>query len=208
VIHLPNSPNRYDNIKEFEKKLNKNISIVEAISGKNEEKCKNMINEMQIDFNGGELFSIGEVGCYLSHMKIIRDVLIEDDYNYGVVFEDDFSFEDENLHEKIEEALHNILLHDKDFDILYLGNLNDNRYDNVKNNIYTVDKNNPLWGTHAYLINNKKKKKIFNSLKKFDKAIDNKLKELIDLDVLKGYVLYPSIVFQQSQNGKLPSVIR
>jgi GR25 family glycosyltransferase involved in LPS biosynthesis len=54
-----------------------------------------------------------------------------------------------------------------------------------------------LWGTHAYLINNKNAKKIYNKLLNMDLAIDNKFKKLIDDKELNGLTIYPILVDQE-----------
>jgi GR25 family glycosyltransferase involved in LPS biosynthesis len=121
---------------------------------------------------------------------------------YTVIFEDDFKIIDNNLDLKINDILSSI---DIDFDILYLGNLNNNHSNLYKNNIYYINLQQPLWGTHAYLINNKNIKKIYNSLLNMDKAIDNKIKENFDNKILNGLVIYPNLV---NQNEIFNSTIR
>jgi hypothetical protein len=59
-----------------------------------------------------------------------------------------------------------------------------------------MDKNQHLWGTHAYLVNNRSADKIYKSLLTMNKQIDNQYKDLIDAGILKGYVIYPIIVDQ------------
>ena len=143
----------------------------------------------------------GEIGCYLSHLMLIKS-LLNINTGYTVIFEDDFKIIDNNLDLKINDILSSI---DIDFDILYLGNLNNNHSNLYKNNIYYINLQQPLWGTHAYLINNKNIKKIYNSLLNMDKAIDNKIKENFDNKILNGLVIYPNLV---NQNEIFNSTIR
>ena len=113
---------------------------------------------------------------------------------YTVVFEDDFVIVHPQLHTKIIDIIHKI---DDDFDIVFLGNLNENRDQLLVDDIYNVNKSSALWGTHAYLINNKKSETICNHLLNMDKAIDNKLYSLITNNTLKVYVMYPTLVNQK-----------
>lgn len=200
VIHMEKNTNRIDNIKENENKLNNRIQIFNAIVGNNVELNnlsiyeKNLINNFDYRYKG-------EIGCYLSHLMLIKS-LLNINTGYTVIFEDDFKIIDNNLDLKINNILSSI---DIDFDVLYLGNLNNNHSNLYKNNIYYINPQQPLWGTHAYLINNKNIKKIYNSLLNMDKAIDNKIKENFDNKILNGLVIYPILV---NQNEIFNSTIR
>lgn len=191
VIHMEKNTNRMDNIKENENKLNNHIQIFNAIVGNNVDLNnlsiyeKNLINNFDYRYKG-------EIGCYLSHLMLIKS-LLNINTGYTVIFEDDFKIIDNNLHLKINNIISSI---DIDFDILYLGNVNNNYSNLYKNNIYYINSQKPLWGTHAYLINNKNIKKVYNSLLNMDKAIDNKIKENFNNKILNGLVIYPILVNQ------------
>ena len=192
VIHLKRNPERIDNILKNEEKLKNKINIYNAIDGrliKNindlKEYDKNLINNFPTAL-------IGEIGCYLSHLLIIKQ--IENNDNYTVIFEDDLNIEDNNLHEKILEIVNKV----NDFDMIYLGNTSDNVGEKYIDNIYQVDPNKHLWGMHSYLIKNKNAKKIYDSLLNIDDAIDVKTKKLFDLKKLNAYVIYPRLVNQLS----------
>jgi glycosyl transferase family 25 len=198
VIHMKNlNNNKYDNIIKNEKLLNKKINIYDAIIGKNVDLTDFSSIDPNIKFNFKYNY-IGEVGCYLSHMLLIKS-LINSNSKYTVIFEDDFKILDTYLDNQVNKIISNL---DDDFDMIYLGNLNNNHSQKIIDNIYTVSKLNYLWGTHAYIINNKNAKKIYDSLLNINIAIDNKFKYNIDNKIIKAYVIYPILVDQNTVDLK------
>jgi len=197
VIHMKDSNNKYNNIIKNEKKLKKQINIYDAVIGKNIDLNNLTMIDQNINFNFNYNY-IGEVGCYLSHMLLIKS-LINSNSKYSVIFEDDLKILDDNLNDKINEIINKL---DGNFDIIYLGNLNNNHYERVSDNIYTINKSDFLWGTHAYIINNKNASKIYESLLNIDAAIDNKFKNNINNDIIKAYVIYPILVDQNTDDLK------
>lgn len=186
VIHMSTNKKRSDNISLMSNKISNRINIFEAIKGS---EINNILDyDANINFNF-RYNHINEVGCYLSHLLLIKS-LINSNYKYTIIFEDDFNIKINNFENEVNNILSNI----NDFDILYLGNLNDNHGNNYKNNIYYINKNTHLWGTHAYMVNNKNAFKIYNNLLNLDLAIDNKYKYLIDNNFLNGYVINPTLV--------------
>lgn len=201
VIHLKHHRERLMNIQNNRKKLGKDIDIFNAVVGKDVDLDNLQVydpllrNQFNHDF-------IGEIGCYLSHMMLIKS-LFNSINNYAVIFEDDFYILEEDLHSKIVYYLKE--LEDEDFDILILGNFTNNKCTLFKSDIYTINPNEHMWGTHAYLIKNTNARKIYNLLLTMSLAIDNKFKTLLDMNLLKGYVVYPVLVDQQ--RTKLKSTI-
>lgn len=192
VIHMKDNINKKENILKNQTKLGHEIKIFDAIVGKNVD-----MNNLQIfDNNLVNNFNytyIGEVGCYLSHFMLVKS-LIDKPNGYTVIFEDDLKIISDNLQDDIQKAL--MLLNDN-FDVLYLGNENNNHGKHYNDNIYYIDKDTNLWGLHAYIINNKNAKKIYNKLLNMNLEIDNKYKMLFDNHELNGFVLYPNLVTQQ-----------
>lgn len=202
VIHLKNINNnnnsRYNNIKNNELKLNKKnnklkINFFDAINGSDIDLNNLSLYDSRINLNFKYNY-IGEIGCYLSHMLLIKS-FINSKNKYSVVFEDDLKILDDDLDDKIKKIIEKL---NGNFDIIYLGNLNNNHGEQIINDIYTINKSEYLWGTHAYIVNNKSVEKIYNSLLNINIAIDNKLKYNIDNNILKGYVIYPILVSQNS----------
>lgn len=195
VIYLKsiNSNSRYNNIKDNELKLNKKIDFFDAINGSNINLNELSLYDSEIKLNFNYEY-IGELGCYLSHMLLIKSFINSKD-GYSVIFEDDLKILDDNLNDKITKIIEKL---DGNFDIIYLGNLNDNHGDKIIDDVYTINKSEYLWGTHAYIINNNSAQKIYTSLLYIDIAIDNKFKYNIDNNILNGYVIYPVLVTQNS----------
>jgi GR25 family glycosyltransferase involved in LPS biosynthesis len=199
VIHMKNSnENKYNNILNIEKQLNQKINIFDAIIGKNINlKYLNMFDE-NIKFNFNYTYR-GEVGCYLSHLMLIKQASTNTINDYTVIFEDDFKIKNDNLIEEINNIINKT---NGDFDMIYLGNLNNNHNKQIIDNIYTIDSEAPLWGTHALLINNKNANKILSNITNIDSAIDNKYKNIIDNNSIKAYVIYPTLVEQNTDDFK------
>lgn len=201
VIHIRTYKLRYQNILFNQNKLNKNIEIYDGVVGKTLDFDNLKIFDPNLKINFKYEF-INEVGCYLSHLMLIKS-LLNKNTGYTVVFEDDFIILDENLDEKIKNIINKMNI---DFDIIFLGNLNNNYAENYIDDIYYINKNGYLWGTHGYLINNKNALKIYNKLLNMDLAIDNKYKKLINNDELVAFTIYPILVDQEREKYK--SLIR
>jgi GR25 family glycosyltransferase involved in LPS biosynthesis len=133
-----------------------------------------------------------QIGCYLSHLLLIKS-LLNTQYQYTVIFEDDFYIVDDDFNNMLNNILDKI---EVDFDLLFLGTTTNNHGLKYKDEIYHVDKNTYLYGTHAYVINNKNINKIYDYLLNFDLPIDVKYQELIKYDKLIGFTVHPHIVNQ------------
>lgn len=210
VIHMKGNRERYENVLLNETKLKQKINIFDAIDGKkiNLNDLTNYAPNLKNNFIPNKYtpnFNIyaGVIGCYLSHLMVIKN--IDTNTGYTVIFEDDLKILDDDLHKNINTILDNMT---DDFDLIFLGNLNNNHKDNYKDNIYYIDPNNHLYGNQAYIVNNKNAKKIYNLIFNIDDAIDAKYKELIDKKLLNGFVIYPILVEQKSENKEMNSLIR
>jgi len=196
VIHMNSSIERKSNILEMEKKLNKKINIFDAIDGN---KIKN-INDYNVNYTFNTQ-NKNEIGCYLSHFCLIKQ-LLNSDNNYTIIFEDDFNIVVDDLHGII---INIISLLNNDFDVVFLGTFFTYLFNNTNiNNIYKPKKH--LIGAQALLINNKNINKIYNELKNFSNLIDWKYMELHKTNKLNIYVINPSLVIQ-NKNFKSTIII-
>ena len=201
MIHCIEHKEREENIKLIKAKLNKPIIIFNGIN------TKNIFLEDQIifinNFNKNIKSSFkfnknGQIGCYLSHFKVIENIMNNKlDYDYSVIFEDDILF-GKYLNTNINKIIIDLENLNLDFDLIFLGNCNNNRGSHVINNIYNIDKDKSCWGTHALLIKNKNIKKIFNLNCDITHEIDTHYASLIKNKKLNGFVIYPSLCFQNS----------
>lgn len=207
VISLKHD-DRLENIKKQENKINKKITIFDAIKG----------DQLNIDqtFENGTIDEKYKnatkqrkrvIACYMSHLNLLKEIKINNikDSKYSIIFEDDFDIVIPNFLDEVKNILDKLDKKKLNFDMIFLGNLNNNKGDNVIDNIYEMDKNEHLWGTHSYIVNNNNIDKILDEIKLIDMPIDNKYEKLGKNKNLKIYVINPTIVNQS--NNKLPSNI-
>jgi len=199
---------RLQNIKDQEEKIKNKINIFNAVNGSkldiNDLKEKNILaNENNLSENYNH--KVGEIGCYLSHLNIYKKIKENNRKGYTIIFEDDFFIKSDNLINDIQNAIDLLEAKNIDFDFLFLGNLNDNHSKNISDNLYYFDKNENLYGTHGYIVNNKNIDKIINNLNIIKKPIDNSIQDLSISKVFNTIVMYPNLVIQ---NEKLKSTIK
>lgn len=204
VIHMVGVEDRIANIKAQEEKIKQHIERFDAIIGKDIPDKKDLKAYDEKLVNNFSEEHIGEIGCYLSHYmlmkKISEDEKLKD--GYSVIFEDDMNILDENLHTTVLGIIKDFEEIPKDFDFIYLGNLWVNNHDEqIKNSVYTIDKNQGIWGLQGYLIKNKNAGKIIENCQNMIYAIDNQIRVLFDQQKLNVFVVYPSIVDQTGQKS-------
>jgi GR25 family glycosyltransferase involved in LPS biosynthesis len=193
---------RLQNIKNQEKKINNKIEIFDAVNGLkldiNYLKNNNiLVNENTLSENYNH--KMGEIGCYLSHLNIYKKIKEDNKKGYTIIFEDDFLINSSNFIDDVKKAIDVLNSKNIEFDFLFLGNLNDNHGENISDNLYYIDNNNNLYGTHGYIINNKNIDKIINNLNKIIKQIDNSIQDLSYNKVFNTIIIYPNLVNQESQ---------
>ena len=208
VIHMKNAKEeRKLNVDRLRQSLgNIEFRVMDAVDGTTvDENDLRMYDPLfQIRHLNRREYKGGEYGCYLSHFMIIKTIYEANIGGYSLIFEDDANITTSNFQEDVAK----IALSVEDFDILFLGNLNENHGEQYKDNIFHVHRDSPMYGTHAYMIKNCNADRVYHSLLTMHKAIDNQYKELIDSEILKGYVIFPSMVSQyEFSSGIGPHVI-
>lgn len=204
VIHLNDAIDRFTNIKNMENILKKDINIFSAINTNTYEGdllklIESCDNNLKLNYSPKYK---GEIGCYLSHYLLYKQ-LLESKYDYTIVFEDDFIIHDDNLEQTINNLLIN--MNNFDFDYLFLGHSNIKGIKLV-DNIYNIQNNKKVWGFHGYILNNKKIPKILNFLKNIINEIDLQIYDLIKNNDIIGYFVNPVLIRQNT--FKFPSHIR
>lgn len=206
VITMRNKE-RMENIEKQQEKIEQKIEIFDAVKGANLD-INELIDKGEIpkqnsfDSNDNNKSKMkGQVGCYLSHYNIYKKIRQDNRLGYTIVFEDDFVIKDENLLNKIKKIIENTNKKEIDFDLLFLGNLKDNHGTQIVDNLYYVDKSNNLYGTHAYVVNNKNINKIIRKTENIDRPIDNKLEDCAKNETLNIIVVYPNFVEQGGSTG-------
>jgi len=199
VIHIKKDNDlRYNQIIEMENKLGRKINFFDGINGKNIDFKKLNVFDDNITFDFNYRY-VGEVGCYLSHFMLIKQC-IDSPYKYSVIFEDDFVISDLIFHDNLKKILDKINI---DFDMLYLGNITENRGEKLIDNIYYPNKNQQILGTHGYLIKNSNASKILKALYNINMPIDHKFRTEFLKNNINVLMLYPSIVVANNTIGSL-----
>jgi GR25 family glycosyltransferase involved in LPS biosynthesis len=136
--------------------------------------------------------SIGELGCGLSHMWCLKDI-VQNKYENAIIFEDDIIF-----HKKFTSRFYNIIKR-QSYDFLLLGacdfHFAEVNYKNINDNLYRPDSNfDKIYGAHA----------IYYSLKCAEYMFENKLDEFAFFDynfnkifsyfTNTSFICYPNLV--------------
>ena len=207
-IYVINLKRRKERLEIFKKNYNlsQKLNIIEAIDGndldlkqlQNEKIINNItINQLNKERNYHyELTHKGSLGCYLSHYKIWK-ITLENNDNIILIYEDDSIFTSITL----EEINNRIKKLPEDWDIYLLINP-DFCYAkiNINNEIYKVKR---FFLTNAYIINKKAIEKIFNSNTLFPivQQLDSYLSELaIDFN-LNIYIHNKNYKFYNQNNN-------
>jgi glycosyl transferase family 25 len=89
LINLDRSPDRLAATKDLFNKINLNLHRVAAIDGSIEDLSAYPIDLKQFKLrHGRQSVRVGEVGCYFSHLKAIKE-FIESQCEFGIILEDD-----------------------------------------------------------------------------------------------------------------------
>lgn len=150
----------------------------------------------------GRPYQMGAVGCFLSHRRVLEQVLEQDDTKpYAIVFEDDVTLLP-NFHANIDQVVKMIKEYVKeDFDIV-------NLYVNTHQKHMFAHETQPrlikafpgLCGTLCYLVKKSTVHNVLNILKQYENPIDEQLsrgglryihlvgKEIIASEVIPSYI--------------------
>jgi len=191
--------NRMKNIEKQQRMIDENIQLFDAVKGDQLNLCELLKSDkykQNILLNDSETIKKREIGCFLSHYQVYKKIQQLNKPGYSIIFEDDFSIKSNNLIHEIDLIINKIDGLQMDFDILFLGNLQDNHGKNIIDNLYFIDKDVPLWGTHAYLINNKNIDKIVRKTYFIARPIDQELGFLSKTGEINTIMVYPNLVVQ------------
>lgn len=123
LISLGRRPERRERMYQSFDELGFDVKLFEAVDGKqlNESYLKQLGVKQMTNYKdpwGKRDMTFGEIGCFLSHYFIWKDI-VSNGYKKVLLFEDDIRFEP-YFREKVKHMLHqaNILV---DWDLIYLG---------------------------------------------------------------------------------------
>lgn len=191
---------RITNIEKQQRKINNKIKIFNAVNGKKLDYNKLIASNIIADdkkLSKKYDQKMGQIGCYLSHLNIYKKIKNDNKSGYTVIFEDDFLINTPDLKNEIKKSIDILKNKNIDFDFIFLGNLRNNHGKNIKDNLYYLDKNTNLYGTHGYLINNNKIDKIINNLSRIYTTIDDSIQDLSYEDIFNTIVVYPNLIDQE-----------
>jgi GR25 family glycosyltransferase involved in LPS biosynthesis len=150
VINLKRRPDRLKLFKERCPLDTSKIKVLTACDGKTLTSYPNSFG-----------ISVGEIGCFISHVLCWEETLKQKNSDYSVIFEDDAIFSKD-----FEKNFNDIINTNLDFNILYIGGRFEENYKminckSVTDKIVKTDDKKPWYGrdcdrtTHAYIISKK-----------------------------------------------------
>lgn len=200
LINLERRPDRYERfMKHYDNSDMSDFQIIKinAVDGSELDIQKVPLSEIargelkQIETTGFRSkhyqLTRGAIGCYLSHVKVWKDI-VENGFKNGLILEDDVNLP-HNIHSKIKKSMQGV---PDDWDIILFG-YHCKECDNIK----TYRKVNRFILLHCYAISNSAIVKILktNSLFPITQQIDSYLSEL-SRDILNIYAVKNPIIHQ------------
>jgi len=203
LIHCDEHEERMAHITKLKEDFNQEITIFKGINTTHVP-VSEQVNYIQqinptITFSHFRYWQSGQIGCYLSHIGLLEHIMQKKESEYSVIFEDDVVFNTNTLHSNIET----IIQHNLDFDILFLGNNNENKGKHIVDNIYHVNKLGHCWGLHALLIHNKNIEKIVNVNHTIIHALDVQYQILNSRKMLTNLVMHPFICWHANLKSNI-----
>lgn len=190
---------RMVNIKNQETKIKNKINIFDGVNGLKldiNKLIKNDILDKNHELSKNINHAKREIGCYLSHYNIYKKIKKENKKGYTIIFEDDFIVKSSNFKDDIRKSIDKLNNKSIDFDFLYLGSNQINYGENIIDKLYYVNPKQNLYGTHAYVINNKNIDKIIDNIKIIKNPIDVIIQDLSKNNIFNTVIMYPYIVIQ------------
>ena len=175
LINLKRAQERLNSCKKEFKKVELEYTLVEAVDGKQIKLPHPNFSHFRYSALHGKKINLGELGCYLSHLKVLKK-FIESEHNLALVCEDDIEF-NPSINKIIEEALNCGIK----FDLLRLsGGIDINkekgnpfRLKNLHDEFHLSINFGFKPGTGCYLINRKGAAEILKRLKIMSLPIDH-----------------------------------
>ena len=195
LINLKRAKDRRKSVSEYLKNADIEFTILEAVDGKQLSLPISSFNETRYKLLHGKRPNLGEIGCYLSHLKAL-ELFIKTDENHALICEDDIEFLP-NLRKIIDNALSSEIY----FDLLRLSGGSDKKRERgspiklakIQDGYHLAINFTFKPGTGCYLINKKGAKAVLKKLHKISLPIDHAL-DRDWLIGLKSLTVFPSPV--------------
>jgi len=152
----------------------------------------------------------GQIGCFMSHLKIYNLINRKSRTGYSIIFEDDFIIKTDHFIRDVDNALK--IMKNVDFDMLFLGHNSEiyangtvakNRGKLLQDNIHHYDSGHLFYGTEGILINNKNIAKILQYVNYIDEPIDQRIPSLAANHKLNIFTIHPVLVEQQEMTSAI-----
>jgi GR25 family glycosyltransferase involved in LPS biosynthesis len=191
VINLEHAYIRRNYIIELMEKYNINFELIVV----------QKITEEQYNCVGNKEITIGETGCYLSHMYCLNDASTNN-YKNIIIFEDDIIF-----HKQFHKKFENLGNLDK-FDFLMLGAADFAFYKlhnkDIINKLYKPKQSHKkLFGCHGIFYSNNGIKKMYNFRITTPTFFDHKLRDLLEIFRDSFYICFPNLVIAELSTTSL-----
>lgn len=207
-IYIITLPKRINYVKKMIKKYNfrnicNNVRIINAVLKKdinlNDSKMKRIISLSSLNERRKKSVNqsiLGQLGCYLSHLKSFEIFLKEDRNDNLLILEDDFIFE-KGIGISDFKNIINKLINDKfKFDIINVGCCWRNCKKDIKINDYLVEDFGKC--THSIFSNRRGIKNVLKFMYPIDMALDDKYSYLTKNRRIIGYSLDNRLFDQNS----------
>lgn len=213
LINLPECLDRKEYASSMLVNAGFDVVLVQAIWGKNLQYPNTDYSSLSYRLMHGKKDNYGEVGCYLSHIKALKQFLNTED-EYAFICEDDISV-DPNINKVLQAALNE----QKRWDILRISGLRSG----TPIKVCSLDEKYALYvnltrqtGSGAYLVNRKAAKKLAEVLLPMKLPLDHAY-DREWLWGLRALMVYPVLANQRNgfesqikarKHYKLPAYIR
>ena len=182
----PNNPERKKQFLHLKKNLPQ-LKAFPAIMGNalSKKDIQSLLKKKILDRWSIALSSQGEVGCYLSHLQILKDFVLSKQ-KHCLILEDDIHLE-KNFKIDLRDALQEC---PQDWDLLYLFAIPKQKKlsTTIKEKKYIL-KAPRLWYTCAYLVSQKGARKIINNIQPMRATpIDEHFGELVTQNKLQAFI--------------------
>jgi glycosyl transferase family 25 len=175
LINLKRASDRLVSAKETFDKAEINFKLEVAVDGKELSLPHKNYSELKYNLLHGKKTNLGELGCYLSHLNVLKRFLKTKE-ELALVCEDDIEFDDDII-----EIINGALRSEINFDLLRLsGGSSRNKeiglplkLKKIHNDFFLSLNFGFKSGTGCYLINRHAAKNIINKIKKMSLPIDH-----------------------------------